>query len=499
MAHQHEHGRSDIPEPFAVMPVEDYWAARHGEDRQLPSNDTFDTPHPETGGDMAGGLEGYLARHEYDPYELMPYGYNWKKSIKAQAEAELPDATETALDLTRHEPSQYPLGASNDLTHNNTLRKELGGSFSVDDELGTRGKAYDRVRPTYPREAVQAILDFAGNSPDLTILEIGCGTGIGTRALAETGLPITAIDPSQSFLDVARESLGSYDNVELEVAKLEEYDIQPGSVDVAVGFQSYHWIDPEKRWPLTYNALRDGGTVAIASNFPDEYSSNREQAVRELYLEHCPSFPNREWGTLMYMADHQRESGLFEDQTVLSFRHRQTYTREEYITWQHSLSWVGTLPEEKRAAFTADVEAVIGEADQVVMPWRTEVMLARKPVADTGSTEERPVDYGQWPGPQVPDMSGIISIINEKILPDGTSYAVQANMHTGELQLRRDGATAAYPYDFVTEVGGGSFMSGAYILSEKFEQMDASDLRPGRQVPFLSISHNPGNDMENGS
>ena len=51
----------------------------------------------------------------------------------------------------------------------------------------------------------QFYLDIAGSRP-IRILEIGCGTGMVARAMAEAGHHVTGIDPAAAMLDVGRQS-----------------------------------------------------------------------------------------------------------------------------------------------------------------------------------------------------------------------------------------------------------------------------------------------------
>ncbi|MCW2974924.1 MAG: methyltransferase, partial [Actinomycetia bacterium] len=58
---------------------------------------------------------------------------------------------------------------------------------------------YDRARPTYPSDL---IVDVAALGP--RVLEIGPGTGQATRALAERGAQVTAVELGKSLAELAR-------------------------------------------------------------------------------------------------------------------------------------------------------------------------------------------------------------------------------------------------------------------------------------------------------
>src|ERR1700749_3748758 len=66
---------------------------------------------------------------------------------------------------------------------------------------------YDRHRPAYPDELVDRACQIAGIGPGDRVLEIGCGTGQLTRSLLARGLHVTAVEPGQNLLALARQNL----------------------------------------------------------------------------------------------------------------------------------------------------------------------------------------------------------------------------------------------------------------------------------------------------
>ena len=56
---------------------------------------------------------------------------------------------------------------------------------------------------------LQLMMDLLAPMPGRSALDIGCGTGIGLRALSDSGLQVTGIDPSTYMLDLSIHSLGN--------------------------------------------------------------------------------------------------------------------------------------------------------------------------------------------------------------------------------------------------------------------------------------------------
>lgn len=98
------------------------------------------------------------------------------------------------------------------------------------------------------------------------MLELACGTGLWTRALATPAQRVTAVDAAPEMLALNRERLAAagHTNVDYVQADLFSWRPQPASYDVC--FFAF-WLShvPESRfaafWEMVRSALRRGGRV----------------------------------------------------------------------------------------------------------------------------------------------------------------------------------------------------------------------------------------------
>ena len=124
-------------------------------------------------------------------------------------------------------------------------------------------EAYDRGRPSFPREAVEWLV----GRDAATVLEVGAGTGKLTEQLVALGHDVHATEPAQEMLDILRRNLP---DTRATQASAEDLPVPDRSVDVVLAAQSFHWFDLEQALPEIARVLRPGGHLALVWNLRNE-------------------------------------------------------------------------------------------------------------------------------------------------------------------------------------------------------------------------------------
>jgi SAM-dependent methyltransferase len=138
------------------------------------------------------------------------------------------------------------------------------GYGKVFDEVATE---YDRHRPAYPPELIDHACKVAELAPGDSVLEIGCGTGQLTRALLARGLRVTAVEPGDRLLALARRNLRGEGDVEFVNARFEDAPLPRERFRAAFSASAIHWVDPGIGWRRAAQALVPGGTLALVQCF----------------------------------------------------------------------------------------------------------------------------------------------------------------------------------------------------------------------------------------
>jgi SAM-dependent methyltransferase len=137
--------------------------------------------------------------------------------------------------------------------------------------FGAAAQLYEQVRPGYPAEVVDLLVEPGARR----VVDLGAGTGKLTRVLLERGLDVVAVEPSSGMrAEFARVLPG----VPVLAGRGEALPLDAGSVDAVVAGQAWHWVDPARAVPEVARVLAPGGSLGLVWNL----RSTAERWVEEL-------------------------------------------------------------------------------------------------------------------------------------------------------------------------------------------------------------------------
>jgi len=252
--------------------------------------------------------------------------------------------------------------------------------------FGGVADAYDRGRPSYPREAATWL---TADQP-LTVLELGAGTGKLTEQLVALGHDVHATEPDPKMLAILEKR---HPGTRVSQATAEEIPAGDSTYDVVVSAQAFHWFDHGRALPEIARVLKPRGRLSLVWNQRDE----RIPWVRRL---------GRIIGTQEHLSDPSEllgSSALFGEVEQESFRFWQLVDRSSIQDLVRSRSNVAVLPAAEQEAKMAEVLAFYDEygrgMDGMQLPYtascfRAEVLDRVTPTLTTTDTTGDTEDTG---------------------------------------------------------------------------------------------------------
>ena len=102
------------------------------------------------------------------------------------------------------------------------------------------------------------VLGWLAPQKDEGILDVGCGTGMLTEKIAETGAIVTGIDASPEMIAKAKKA---YNNIEFFVKDASNFSLNK-KFDAAFSNAAFHWIKNQQQLlQCIYDTLKTGGRL----------------------------------------------------------------------------------------------------------------------------------------------------------------------------------------------------------------------------------------------
>lgn len=243
---------------------------------------------------------------------------------------------------------------------------------------------YDRHRRTYPEQLIDDAYELAGIESGDDVLEIGAGTGQLTGSLVARGMRVTALEPGDRLVAIARRNLHGSGAVEFVNARLEDASLLREHFQAVFSASAIHWVDPDVSWRRAAQLLVPGGTLALVQYVGlDEQRSAEDQqalldAIRRIAPQLAASWPSyrtlestvagvrerREnvsevWAWLgSYDLARDYAAGLFEDVQIAALPTLLEHTPDELNALLGTMSFWSRLSLEQREALENESRAL---------------------------------------------------------------------------------------------------------------------------------------------
>ena len=236
-----------------------------------------------------------------------------------------------------------------------------------------RAEDYAKYRPSYPAEAITAMLAGLGDPALLTAADLGAGTGISSRLVASRGVRVWAIEPNAAM----REAATPDPNVTFQAGSAEQTGLRD-PVHLVFCTQAFHWFEPVAALAEFHRILKPGGRVALLWNdrdpedeFTNQYTDVIRQAVDPRYIERLDRKASD--------AEALRLCDLFENYRAQRFANAQPLDRTGLVGMAMSASYVpkaGDAHQQLVSALQALYDGWQGAEQKVRLAYHTHLFLA---------------------------------------------------------------------------------------------------------------------------
>ncbi|UPK74553.1 class I SAM-dependent methyltransferase [Nocardioidaceae bacterium SCSIO 66511] len=232
--------------------------------------------------------------------------------------------------------------------------------------FGAVADAYERYRPGYPDELVEAVITYDTGRPR-TALEIGAGTGKATRAFVKHGIDVLATERDPDMLAVLRREVPAAATAQ---ATLEELSVT-STYDLVYVAAALHWTDPATRWQRIATLLRPGGTFASFGG-PFELADAADQraldeARRPYVADDAINPPVGDWSDaeMRWPGSELERTDLFADVRQVVIERSFTTSADDYVAHLATISAYLQLPPAELAALLDACRRALPETVEV--------------------------------------------------------------------------------------------------------------------------------------
>lgn len=144
---------------------------------------------------------------------------------------------------------------------------------------------WDEIREGYFTEHMRDSAIARAKLPaNAIVADIGTGTGFVAGGLARHAVKVYGFDANADMLEVAKQNLLAFSNVELRVAPGDQIPLPDNSLDGAfANMYLHHAPEPEKAIREMTRLLKPGGTLCITDLDTHDHEWQREQ-MADLWL-----------------------------------------------------------------------------------------------------------------------------------------------------------------------------------------------------------------------
>ncbi len=243
--------------------------------------------------------------------------------------------------------------------------------------------AYERGRPEYSAEAIEALVRELGIGRGTRVLDLAAGTGKVTRQIAASGADIVAVEP---IAEMRAKLEAASPEVEAVEGTAEAIPLPSHSVDAVVVGQAFHWFDGIRAVSEIRRVLKPDGALGLIWQARDPRLPWLEplgENIQPAQRGH-PRFRTMGWREAF------DRTALFEPLRKADFETVQRGSRDTIVDRVASISYIASMLELRRQRVLVEVRELLAtaqetkDADVIELPYRAHIYWTHPTVAPAG-------------------------------------------------------------------------------------------------------------------
>ena len=208
-------------------------------------------------------------------------------------------------------------------------------------DFGNLSMTYGTARREFPPSVIsclQATIPLKKS----TVIDLGCGTGISTRQIADQGATVIGVDKDEKMITMA-ETI-PYRNITYICAKSENLPFVNGIFDAATAFSSFHWFANRKALKEIQRVLKYNGVFFVVNKNDNGKLKEKYRKIIKEFVK-SGSLPN----TKKYYKPAELLRDYFTDITERVFQAKETFSVSQVLTYFQSVSLWNLVPKKRQS------------------------------------------------------------------------------------------------------------------------------------------------------
>jgi adenylylsulfate kinase-like enzyme/ubiquinone/menaquinone biosynthesis C-methylase UbiE len=245
-------------------------------------------------------------------------------------------------------------------------------------------ESYAKFRPNYSTLVRQALVQHTNMVlGESCVADVGAGTGIWTKMLADINLKCVAVEPN----DAMRQQGENFTNaqktsVQWHKGSGEETGLETASVNWVTMASSFHWVRRQDGLAEFSRILKPNGHLTVLWNPREIEKGTIFDEIEELIKRMLPDLKRVSSGASHHSQDYHKiltSTGHFKDVLLMEATHEMTMSKDRYLGIWRSVNDIqrqaGTALFEKLLQAISDL---IGQEEDMLVPYKTRAWTAQK-------------------------------------------------------------------------------------------------------------------------